>query len=114
MISEDEIFAWQRLGKGYKGFWLGQGDRGMRQHWGLIYSEQARKRETATLGRRIEKARLTAEKEAIKIKKVPFTCEKDAQRAAISFGKQCKYHKINVQLISVKKFIIRGRPKTDV
>jgi transposase len=113
VTSEDDIFAWSALGNGYKGVWLGQDDRGMRQHWGLIYSEQAHKRETATLDRRIEKALLTAEKEAKKLKKEPFTCEKDGQRAAIAFGKKRKYHKINYQLIPVSKFTGRGRPKAD-
>ncbi|TWX70391.1 IS1634 family transposase [Colwellia sp. C1TZA3] len=111
VISEEEIFAWQTLGNGYKGVWLGQEDRGMRQHWGLIYSEQANKRETITLNRRIEKAQLTAEKEARKLKNEPFTCEKDAQRAAIAFEKKLKYHQVNYQLVPIKKFTGRGRPK---
>jgi transposase len=111
VISEDEIFSWQTLGNGYKGAWLGQEDRGMRQHWGLIYSEQANKRETITLNRRIEKAQLTAEKEARKLKSEPFTCEKDAQRAAIAFEKKLKYHKVDYHLIPIKKFTGRGRPK---
>jgi transposase len=112
VISEDEIFSWQTLGNGYKGAWLGQEDRGMHQHWGLIYSEQANKRETITLNRRIEKAQLTAEKEAIKLKSEPFTCEKDAQRAAIVFEKKLKYHKVDYHLIPIKKFTGRGRPKS--
>lgn len=43
---------------------LGQNDREMRQYWGLIQSEQAKKRETITLNKRIEKAEVTARKKA--------------------------------------------------
>jgi transposase len=111
--SDEEIFAWQDLHNGYKGVWLGQEDRGMRQHWGFIYSEQAKKRETITLNKRIEKAQLTAGTNSKKLEKEPFNCEKDAQRAVISFEKKLKYHKVNYQIIPILKFSGRGRPKAN-
>jgi transposase len=45
------------------------------------------------------------------VKSEPFTCEKDAQRAAIAFEKKLKYHKVDYHLIPIKKFTGRGRPK---
>ena len=111
--SDQEDFAWQSMQEGYKGVWLGQDDREMRQHWGLIYSEQAKKRETITLDKRIEKTQVTAEKNAKKLGKEPFNCEKDAQRAVISFEKKLKYHKLSYQIEPVMKFTGRGRPKKD-
>ena len=60
--SDEHDFAWQAMQDGYKGVWLGQDDREMRQHWVLIYSEQANKRETITLNKRIEKTQVTVEK----------------------------------------------------
>ena len=109
--SDQEEFAWQSIQEGYKGVWLGQDDREMRQHWGLIYSEQAKKRETITLDKRIKKTQVTAEKNAQKLEKEPFNCEKDAQRAVISFEKKLKYHKLSYQIEPVMKFTGRGRPK---
>lgn len=111
--SDQQDFAWQSMQEGYKGVWLGQDDREMRQHWGLIYSEQAKKRETITLNKRIEKTQVTAEKNAKKLEKEPFNCEKDAQRAVISFEKKLKYHKLSYQIEPVMKFTGRGRPKKD-
>jgi transposase len=109
--SDEQDFAWQTVQEGYKGVWLGQDDRGMRQHWGLFYSEQANKRETITLDKRIEKMQVTAEKNARKLEKEPFNCAKDAERAAISFANKLKYHKLSYQIEPVMKFTGRGRPK---
>ena len=109
--SDKDDFAWQPIQKGYEGVWLGQNDRDMRQHWGLIYSEQAKKRETIALGKRIEKARLTAEKGAKKLEKEPFNCEQDAHRVVASFEAKLKYHKLNYQIAPIMKFTGRGRPK---
>jgi len=111
--SDEDDFAWQTLQDGYKGVWLGQNDRNMHQHWGLIHSEQAEKRETITLDKRIEKARLAAEKGAKKLEKEPFNCEKDAHRAVAAFEAKLKYHKLNYQIAPVMKFTGRGRPKKD-
>jgi len=111
--SDEHDFAWQSMQDGYKGVWLGQDDREMRQHWALIYSEQANKRETITLNKRIEKMQVTAEKNARKLERAPFNCEKDAQRAVIAFEKKLKYHKLDYQIAPVMKFTGRGRPKKD-
>jgi transposase len=111
--SDEHDFAWQLMQDGYKGVWLGQDDRDMRQHWALIYSEQANKRETITLNKRIEKTQVTAEKNARKLERAPFNCEKDAQRAVIAFEKKLKYHKLDYQIEPVMKFTGRGRPKKD-
>jgi len=112
LVEYDEAhFAWQNLQNGYQGVWLGQEDREMRQHWALIYSEQAKKRETITLDKRINKAQLLAEKGAAKLSKVPFACKNDAKRAAVAFGRKLNYHKLSHQIETVMKFTGRGRPK---
>jgi len=111
--SDKSEFAWQTMKDGYEGVWLGQNDREMRQHWGFFYSEQANKKETITLNKRIEKVQLTAEKQAKVLGNEPFNCEKDAQRAALSFEKNLKYHKLHYQIEPIMKFTGRGRPKKD-
>ena len=111
--SDKKDFAWQSIEDGYKGVWLGQNDREMCQHWGLIQSEQAKKRETITLNKRIEKTEVTARKNANKLEKEPFNCEKDAQRAVIAFEKKLKYHTLSYQVEPVMKFMGRDRPKKD-
>jgi transposase len=109
--SNKQEFAWQELQEGYTGVWLGAVDRNMRQHWVMVYSEQAGKRETITLNKRIDKALLTAEKEVKKLANQAFACEKDAQQAVVMFEKKLKYHKLTYQIVPVTKFIGRGRPK---
>jgi transposase len=109
--SNEQEFSWQKLQDDYTGVWLGAVDRGMRQHWVMVYSEQANKRETITLNKRIDKALLTGEKEVKKLANQSFACEKDAWRAAVAFEKKLKYHKLTCEIAPVTKFTSRGRPK---
>jgi len=90
VVTDESDFAWQELQDGYKGAWLGQEDRGLRQHWLLVSSSQACKRETITLNKRIEKVYLKVEKEADKLSKQEFACEKDALREAAAFEKKAQ------------------------
>ncbi len=109
--SEPHDFAWHKLQDGYQGAWLGQEDRELRQHWLMVHSEQAEKRETITLNKRIDKALRQAETEARKLAQQPFACEQDAVRAAKEFEKRLKYHVLNHHIEPVIKYAARGRPK---
>lgn len=77
----------------------------------MVSSEQANKRETITLNKRIDKALLTGEKTVKKLSNQTFGCEKDAQRAVVAFEKTLKYHQVTYLITPVTKFSGRGRPK---
>jgi len=109
--SDAADFAWQVQQNGYQCVWLGPEDRGMRQHWAMIYSEQAKKRETISLDKRITKTLQADEKEAKKLAGQQFTCEKDAERAVIAFEKKLKYYKLSYKIRTVTQFSGRGRPR---
>ena len=108
-IDHKEL-AWSPLDNGYQYVWLGHEDREMKQHWAMFYSEQAAKKETITLNKRIEKALLSAQKAAKKLSKEKFACEIDAQQAIEKFEKGLKFHVINSDIIVATKFSGRGRP----
>jgi transposase len=109
--SDENQYCWQALNEGYSGVWLGAVDRGLRQHWLMVHSEQARARETHTLDKRINKSLLAAEKAANRLANQSFSCEKDADRAGIKFEKALKYHHVTMNIQPVTKFPNRGRPK---
>ena len=113
--SDPHDFAWQPLQEGYQGVWLGQADRGLHQHWLLVHSKQAEKREIITLNKRIDKAGLKVETEIRKLAKQSFSCKQDAARAADAFKIRLKYHTLSYQITAVTKHGTRGRPKkTDL
>lgn len=84
------------------------------QRWLLIYSEQAFAREEKTLERRIKKEFEVQKKEIKVLFSKEFDCECDARGALSSLERKFKYHKTGeVQIISKKVKLGRGRPKKD-
>jgi transposase len=113
VCSDAADFSWQALSEGYQGVWLGQIDRGMRQNWALVYSDQANIRETKTFDKRVEKVTIELKKEAAKIGRKEFSSIDDAQKEACHFAKQLKYHNQTEKIEAVTKFSTRGRPKIN-
>lgn len=112
--TDHDKLAWNPLDNGYQYVWIGHEDREMKQHWAMFYSEQAYKKETETLNKRIEKALIAAQKSSKKLSKQQFACEIDAQQAIDKFEKSLKYHVISSEIIITTKFSSRGRPsKTE-
>ena len=104
-------YVWQDLQNGYKGVLIGQNDRGLKQHWLLVHSEQAEKRESITLEKRIEKALNNANKLASQLSRQEFGCEQDALRSAKTLEKKLSYHRMRYEVKEVLKYKGRGRPK---
>jgi transposase len=113
VCNDADNFSWQTLSDGYQSVWLGQIDRGMRQSWALIYSEEANRRETKTFNKRVEKVTGELKKEAAKIARKEFSCFDDAQKEANHFAKPLKYHHQTEQIEVVTQFSTRGRPKNS-
>ena len=110
--ADEKLYVWQDLQDGYKGVLIGQNDRGLKQHWLLVHSAQAEKRESITLERRIEKALQKAEKSAAQLSRQAFGCEQDAIRTVKTLEKKLSYHRMNYQVTKVLKYKGRGRPKS--
>ncbi len=108
--TDHDKLAWRPLDNGYQYVWIGHEDREMKQHWAMFHSEQAYKKETETLNKRIEKALIAAQKSSKKLSKQQFACEVDAQQAIDKFEKSLKYHVISSEIIITTKFSGRGRP----
>jgi transposase len=109
--ADAKTYVWQDLQNGYQGVLIGQNDRGLKQHWLLVHSAQAEKREIITLEKRIEKALQKAEKSAVRLSRQTFGCEQDALRTAKTLEKELSYHRMNYQITQVHKYKGRGRPK---
>ncbi len=110
--TEEKAYVWQDLQDGYKGVLIGQNDRGLKQHWLLVHSVQAQKRESITLNKRIEKALKEAKKSASQLSRQAFGCEKDALRTARTLENKLSFHQMNYQITKVFKYKGRGRPKS--
>lgn len=112
--TDHDTLAWSSLDDNYQYVWIGYEEREINQHWAMFHSEEAYKKETKTLNKRIEKALITAQKSAKKLSKEKFSCEKDAQKSIDKFDKNLKYHAISSKIITATKFSGRGRPsKTE-
>lgn len=110
--ADEKAYVWQHLQDGYKGVLIGQNDRGLKQHWLLVHSAQAEKRETITLDKRIKQALHKAQKSAAQLARQAFGCEEDAKRTAKTLETKLSYHKMNYKITEVLKYKGRGRPKS--
>ena len=82
---------------------------GVFQRWLLVYSDQAFKRETKTLEKKIEKEETSLKKKLWHLGCQEFGCSADAQKALSEI--KYKYHKASCKLEEIKKHAGRGRPK---
>jgi transposase len=110
--ADEKDYIWQDFQDGYKGVLIGQNDRGLKQHWLLVHSVQAQKRESITLEKRIEKALKEAKKSATKLSRQAFGCEQDALRTAKTLENTLPFHQMNYQITKVLKYKGRGKPKS--
>jgi len=103
-------FTWEDLTPGYQSCWVDSKEP-QKEHWLLIHSEQAAKKQTKTLLRRIASALKQAETEAKKLKAMHFACEQDAIKAAARFEKTLNYHQLTQTITPIYKHEKQGRPK---
>ena len=81
------------------------------QRWLLVSSEQARKREIATLEKKIAKIEKKQEKAFMHLRNQSFFCEEDAREAGELFAKGLKYQSYTPQVIKKARHTRRGRPE---
>ena len=86
---------------------------GIKQRWLLVYSEQAFKRESKTLDKRISKELEDKTKELNKLSKQVIGCYQDAQKIAKELKKTIKYHSVTFTYEAIYGYSKKGKPKPD-
>ena len=79
--TEDNNFAWQDIGNGYRVSTIKSKYKDIDQRWCVASSEQAYKREIATLEKNVIKDMELAEKALKKLSHQNFSCKQDAIEA---------------------------------
>lgn len=109
----DETFSWANQGNGYKICYIGSAYKEVNQHWAIVSSEQAYKREIITFKRRLDKAEIAVNKALNHLSHQEFGCEQDAIDTLLKLEKKWKYHKASYDVVEVKKYDDIGRPKSN-
>jgi transposase len=112
--QKDSNFCWTEIGKGYRICVVENKYKDVHQRWCIIFSEQAYKRETETLKRKVAKEKKVANNNLSKLGHQKFACEKDAKIVAKQFEKTLKYHAVKTTVEQIRKHITKGRPKKGV
>jgi transposase len=84
---------------------------GIKQRWLLVYSEQAYKRETNTLNKRLEKLEKKYRAEIKALGARIFGCAEDAEKALKAWKKGKRFFRLSGGVEPVEKHQGRGRPK---
>jgi transposase len=88
---------------------------GIKQRWLVVYSEQAYEREYETLVKNIRRENELQGKELWHLGNKVFACEADALKAAKSFDKKLRYHRVRYETHVKNSYDKKGRPeKTTV
>ena len=107
---ESEI-AWQEQPNGYRLSVFESSYGGIEQRWLLVYSEQAYRREKATLEKKLAKQNEQLQKALWHLGNQEFGCEADAEKALKLVGKKYPLFEIETRVEPIEKHARRGRPK---
>ena len=100
------------LENGYSACWVDSDYAGVKQRWLLVRSEQATKREQATLKKNLLKNTTEEQKQFQKLCQKCFACQKDAEQALADFRKRLSLTEIeNVSIHKGAVYSGKGRPK---
>lgn len=111
LLQRDEAeFVWTPLTKGYQICVIETRYQDVHQRWSIVYSEQAYQRENATLDKRIATIEEEQNKALWHLGNQVFACEADAEKAAQSFDKMLKYHRLKWRTTPLTKHVGKGRP----
>jgi len=111
--SSNDNLNWNSLGDGYTYHIAESNYKNVQQRWVLIFSEQAYKREIATLERNIAKELILQEKKWNGSCKKLFTCEEEAKIEIKRLTKKIKFHKVLTKIQKVMGHCGRGRPNKN-
>ncbi len=82
---------WENITPGHKFVRVKSEYGGVEQRWLVIFSEERYTREIVTLKKNYLKKSEAEYREFLKLSRVEFDCQKDAEKAAEGFLKKCKY-----------------------
>jgi transposase len=102
--------TWIKGGNGYEWSEVCNTYGGIRQHWLLVFSQQAYDREKKTLMKRIEKEKAAFSKACWHLSNQLFGCMKDAEKHVAQLHRQFRYHRIQYTVEPIEKYECRGRP----
>ena len=109
----DEAYGWEILSEGYKVCSIGLDYQSIKQHWAIVFSEQAYLRECLTLEKNIKNKEKELTKKLWHLGNSNFLCQKDAQRALDGFSKNLLYHQVSGKIEPVLQYKGAGRPAKD-
>ena len=109
----DDTLSWEEHSDGYRVCYIGAQYKDVNQHWAIVSSEQAYKREMITFKRKLDNLDESVNKSLNQLSCHEFGCKQDAIDAISSLEKKWKYHKSSYEIIDVKKYGSSGRPKQD-
>lgn len=108
--KDDKELAWRALPEGYRYTICESQYKGVKQRWCLVFSQQAYKKEVATLEKTIDEEQSHAEKVLWHLSCQKFGCEQDALQAVKQEEKHLKYHKLCVEVVPLLGYCTKGRP----
>jgi len=111
LINQASVLDFEEIGNGYSGAWH-QSDYGdVKQKWLLVHSEQARKRETYSLTKRMIKKAEAERKTFKKLAQQAFSCQHDAQKAVELWRKTQVYVNVIEEIVENPIYGKKGQPK---
>jgi transposase len=90
---EEDAFEESTL-RGYRIAEVKSSYAGIPQRWLIVHSEERQQAANEQMDRRLLKSEKQLQKQLKKLKKEDFECEADALRAASTFAKELRYHKL--------------------
>lgn len=111
VIASKNSHRFLPLDDGYSGIWFDSEYANVTQKWLLIRSEQASKRETHTLDKRMHKDAEKSRKSFKKVCQKTFGCEADAKVALALWQQEQPFQDVKGRIAKVAVYKSVGRPK---
>jgi transposase len=105
--------GWITYGNGYAYYEEERHVGGMDQRWLVVRSEQAKKRESATLEKAIATEEKTLNSLCWHLKNKEFACRKDAESHIRTLEKTLKYHRFTYEILPQERYAKAGRPSKE-
>ncbi|MGB5447049.1 MAG: IS1634 family transposase [Psychromonas sp.] len=111
LINQAQKLDFEDIGNGYSGVWHQSNYGDIEQKWLLIRSEQARKRETYSLTKRMLKKGEAERKTFKKLTQQRFACQHDAQQAIELWRVKQVYSDVVDNIKEIPIYGRKGQPK---
>jgi transposase len=109
-VLQKNNINWETPDENYKMHPVNNDFSGKNIRWVLFFSQEAYKRESATLDKQVAKEFEEFTKKIWHFENKSFGCEKDLESELNTFVKKMKYHQITHSVQTVKKYSKNGRP----